>query len=103
MDQASRHSIEVNQMNTNNLSEQPIELNTQEFVVGDMVVINELDHQEIFEVLGFYYSTPKRLFVKSVCGKQLALPVQLFRSASIAELEAKRRLTTEELARAEVS
>lgn len=90
-------------MNTNNLSEQPIELNTQEFVVGDMVVINELDHQEIFEVLGFYYSTPKRLFVKSVCGKQLALPVQLFRSASIAELEAKRRLTTEELARAEVS
>ena len=26
-------------MNTNNLSEQPTELNSQEFVVGDMVVI----------------------------------------------------------------
>ncbi|MBJ8478369.1 hypothetical protein I6M70_03170 [Acinetobacter pittii] len=86
-----------------NLSEQPIELNSEEFVVGDMVVINELDHQEIFEVFGFYYSTPKRLFVKSACGRQLALPVQFFRSASIAELEAKRRLTAEELARAEVS
>ncbi|WP_337081183.1 hypothetical protein [Acinetobacter pittii] len=87
----------------NNLSEQPIELNSEEFVVGDMVVVNELDHNEIFEVFGFYYSTPKRLFVKSVCRKQLVLPVQFFRSASIAELEAKRRLTTEELARAEVS
>jgi len=86
-----------------NLSEQLIELNSQEFVIGDMVVINELDHNEIFEVFGFYYSTPIRLFVKSVCGKQLALPVQFFRSASIAELEAKRRLTAEELARAEVS
>lgn len=86
-----------------NLSEQPIELNSEEFVVGDMVVVNELDHNEIFEVLGFYYSTPKRLFVKSACGKQLALPVQIFRSASIAELETKRRLTAEELARAEVS
>ncbi|MFL4375745.1 hypothetical protein RJ730_16945 [Acinetobacter baumannii] len=88
----------------NNLSEQPTELNSEEFVVGDMVVVNELDHNEIFEVFGFYYSTPtKRLFVKSACGKQLALPVQFFRSASIAELEAKRRLTAEELARAEVS
>jgi len=86
-----------------NLSEQPTELNSQEFVVGDMVVVNELDHNEIFEVFGFYYSTPKRLFVKSACGKQLALPVQFFRSASIAELEAKRRLSAEELARAEVS
>lgn len=86
-----------------NLSEQPIELNSQEFVVGDMVVVNELDHKEIFEVFGFYYSTPKRLFVKSGCGKQFALPVQFFRSASIAELEAERRLTAEELARAEVS
>lgn len=87
----------------NNLSEQPIELNSEEFVVGDMVVVNELDHNEIFEVFGFYYSTPKRLFVKSVCGKQLALPFQFFKSASIAELEAKRRLSVEELARAEVS
>lgn len=86
-----------------NLSEQPIELNSEEFVVGDMVVVNELDHNEIFEVFGFYYGTPKRLFVKSVCGKQLALPVRFFRSASIAELEAKRRLSAEELARAEVS
>lgn len=86
-----------------NLSEQPTELNSEEFVVGDMVVVNELEHQEIFEVFGFYYSTPKRLFVKSACGKQLALPIQLFRSASIAELEANRRLTPEELARAEVS
>ncbi|MBU3079594.1 hypothetical protein [Acinetobacter baumannii] len=86
-----------------NLSEQPTELNSQEFIVGDMVVVNELDHQEIFEVFGFYYSSPKRLFVKSVCGKQLTLPVQFFRSASIAELEAERRLTAEELARAEVS
>ena len=86
-----------------NLTEQPTKLNTQEFVVGDMVVVNELEHSEIFEVFGFYYSTPKRLFVKSVCGKQLALPFQFFRSASIAELEAKRRLTSEELARAEVS
>ncbi|WP_336975731.1 hypothetical protein [Acinetobacter pittii] len=86
-----------------NLSEQPIELNSQEFVVGDMVVVNELDHNEIFEVSGFYYSTPRRLFVKSACGKQLDLPVQFFRSASIAELEAQRRLTAEELARAEVS
>ncbi|MDH2624759.1 hypothetical protein QDS06_11465 [Acinetobacter baumannii] len=90
-------------MNTNNLSEQPIELNLEEFVVGDMVVVNELDHKEIFEVFGFYYSTPKRLFVKSACGKQLTLQVQFFRSASIAELEAKHRLTAEELARAEVS
>ncbi|WP_139113955.1 hypothetical protein [Acinetobacter seifertii] len=86
-----------------NLSEQPIELNSQEFLVGDTVVVNELDHNEIFEVFGFYYSTPKQLFVKSACGKQLALPVQFFKSASIAELEVKRRLTAEELARAEVS
>lgn len=86
-----------------NLSEQPIELNSEEFLVGDMVVVNELEDNEIFEVFGFYYSTPKRLFVKSVYGKQLALPFQFFRSASITELEAKRRLTAEELARAEVS
>ncbi|MDV7419056.1 hypothetical protein R4448_08820 [Acinetobacter baumannii] len=86
-----------------NLPEQSIALNSEEFVVGDMVVVKELEHKEIFEVFGFYYSTPKRLFVKSTCGKQLALPVQFFRSASIAELEVKRRLTVEELARAEVS
>ncbi|OJK07001.1 hypothetical protein BRY75_09690 [Acinetobacter baumannii] len=90
-------------MNKINLTEQPTKFKAEEFLVGDMVVINELEHNEIFEVLGFYYSTPKRLFVKSACGTQLTLPVQFFRSTSIAELDAKRRLTAEELARAEVS
>ncbi|MFX6545785.1 hypothetical protein ABTG59_06015, partial [Acinetobacter baumannii] len=34
-----RHSIEVNQMNKTNLSEQPTELNSQDFLVGDVVVL----------------------------------------------------------------
>ncbi len=40
-------------MNMSNLSEQPTELNSEEFVVGDIVVVNELEHNEIFEVFGF--------------------------------------------------
>ncbi|MDQ8841707.1 hypothetical protein RFG24_19135, partial [Acinetobacter baumannii] len=36
-----RHSIEVDQMNTNNLSEQPIELNSPDFLIGDVVVLTK--------------------------------------------------------------
>ncbi|MDR4094061.1 hypothetical protein RE639_019630, partial [Acinetobacter baumannii] len=36
-----RHSNEVDQMNTNNLSEQPIELNSPDFLIGDVVVLTK--------------------------------------------------------------
>lgn len=43
-----RHSIEVNQMNDINLIEQPTKFKAEEFLVGDMVVINELEYNEFF-------------------------------------------------------
>ncbi len=49
-----RHSIEVDQMNTNNLSEQPIELNSPDFLIGDVVVLTKecrtFKSNDLFEV-----------------------------------------------------
>ncbi|MDC4556223.1 hypothetical protein OHV56_17210 [Acinetobacter baumannii] len=96
-------------MNTNNLSEQPIELNSQEFVVGDMVVIQNhimgpLGSDNIFciieiksDFLGDHVS------MTDIDGKVWTSGARYIRHATIAENQLKRRLSAEELARAEVS
>ncbi|HFP7023877.1 TPA: hypothetical protein ACHKB2_001744 [Acinetobacter baumannii] len=96
-------------MNTNNLSEQPTELNSQEFVVGDMVVIQNhiigpLGSDNIFciieiksDFLGDHVS------MADINGKVRISGTRYIRHATVAENQLKRRLTAEELARAEVS
>lgn len=87
----------------NNLAEQTSEHKPDEFLAGDMVVIPNSDFTELFDVFGFYYGEPMRLMVRSSEGKEFALPHYCFRHATVAENQLKRRLTAEELARAEVS
>lgn len=96
-------------MNIINLSEQPTELNSQEFVVGDMVVIQNhimgpLGSDSIFciieirsDFLGDHVS------MTDSNGKIWTSGSQYIRHATVAENQLKRRLTAEELARAEVS
>lgn len=92
-----------------NLSEQPTELNSQEFVVGDIVVIQNhiigpLGSNSIFciieiksDFLGDHVS------MTDINGKVWTSGVRYIRHATIAENQLKRRLNAEELARAEVS
>ncbi|MDO7476373.1 hypothetical protein Q5X68_11440 [Acinetobacter baumannii] len=92
-----------------NLSERSAELNSEEFVVGDMVVIQNhimgpLGSDSIFciieiksDFLGDHVS------MTDTNGKIWTSGVRYIRHATVAENQLKRRLTTEELARAEVS
>jgi len=96
-------------MNTNNLSEQPTELNSEEFVVGDMVVVQNhiigpFGSDSIFciieiksDFLGDHVS------MTNTNGKVWTSGVRYIRHATVAENQLKRRLIAEELARAEVS
>ena len=72
-------------MNTNNLSEQPIELNSPDFLIGDVVVL-----------------TKECRTIKSE-NHLILVSSKEIRTATVAELNAKRRLTSAEQALAEVS
>lgn len=99
-----RHSIEVDQMNTNNLSEQPIELNSPDFLIGDVVVLTKecrsFKSNDLFEVknktLTSLWTIKSEKHLILVSSKEI-------RTATVAELNAKRRLTSAEQALAEVS
>lgn len=96
-------------MNINNLSEQPTELNSQEFVVGDMVVIQNhimgpLGSDSIFCVIEIKSDfLGEHVSMTDIDEKVWTSGVQYIRHATVAENQLKRRLTAEELARAEVS
>jgi len=96
-------------MNIINLSEQPIELNSQEFVVGDMVVIQNhimgpLGSDSIFCIIEIKSDfLGDNVSMTDINGMVLTSGVRYIRHATVAENQLKRRLTTEELARAEVS
>ena len=92
-----------------NLSEQPVELNSEEFVVGDMVVIQNhiigpLGSDSIFciieiknDFLGDHVS------MTDIDGKVWTSGSQYIRHATVAENQLKRRLSAGELEWAEVS
>lgn len=99
-----RHSNEVNQMNTNNLSEQPTELNSQDFLVGDVVVLTSQGSKDyLLEIIDYKYTND--LFRVKVISSGACGPIHKsqIRHATVAELNAKRRLTSAEQALAEVS
>lgn len=99
-----RHSIEVDQMNTNNLSEQPIELNSPDFLIGDVVVLTKecrtFKSNNLFEVknktLTSLWTIKSEKHLILVSSKEI-------RTATVSELNAKRRLTSAEQVLAEVS
>ena len=99
-----RHSIEVDQMNTNNLSEQPIELNSPDFLIGDVVVLTKecrtFKSNDLFEVknktLTSLWTIKSEKHLILVSSKEIL-------TATVAELNAKRRLTKAEQALADVS
>jgi len=86
-------------MNTNNLSEQPIELNSPDFLIGDVVVLTKecrtFKSNDLFEV--------KNKTLTSLWTIKSEKHLILVSSATVAELNAKRRLTKAEQALAEVS
>lgn len=96
-------------MNTNNLSEQPIELNSQEFVVGDMVVIHNhimgpLGSDSIFCIIEIKSDfLGEHVSMTDISGNVWTSGVKYIRHATVAENQLKRRLTAEELARVELS
>ncbi|MDC5551000.1 hypothetical protein NRA66_16250 [Acinetobacter baumannii] len=99
-----RHSIEVNQMNKTNLSEQPTELNSQDFLVGDVVVLTPQGSKDyLLEIIDYKYTND--LFRVKVISSGACGPIHKsqIRHATVAELNAKRRLTSAEQALAEVS
>ncbi|EPG8854515.1 hypothetical protein ACXH2A_003594 [Acinetobacter baumannii] len=99
-----RHSNEVDQMNTNNLSEQPTELNSQDFLVGDVVVLTSQGSKDyLLEIIDYKYTND--LFRVKVISSGACGPIHKsqIRHATVAELNAKRRLTSAEQALAEVS
>ncbi|HFG7010149.1 hypothetical protein [Acinetobacter baumannii] len=91
-------------MNRNNLSEQPMNSNDLEFLVGDMVVLTEecrtFKSNDLFEVknktLTSLWTIKSEKHLILVSSKEI-------RTATVAELNAKRRLTSAEQALAEVS
>lgn len=93
-----RHSIEVNQMNIFNLSNKSTKDNPPDFLVGDVVVFtdptssNELHEIEAFQPVEYYWLVGGGIVHKND-----------IRTATVAELNAKRRLTSAEQALAEVS
>lgn len=99
-----RHSIEVDQMNTNNLSEQPIELNSPDFLIGDVVVLTKecrtFKSNDLFEVKN---KTLTSLWTIKSENHLILVSSKEIRTATVSELNAKRRLTSAEQALAEVS
>ena len=89
-------------MNQNNLTEQPSEDNS-EFLIGDVVVLsNPLftnDSNEIFEIKYIYANETIRI-TSGFQGKTLSRSE--IRHATVAELNANRRLTNAEHALGEV-
>ncbi|MFI7758380.1 hypothetical protein ACIAMG_16335 [Acinetobacter baumannii] len=91
-------------MNTNNLSEQPIELNSPDFLIGDVVVLTKecrtFKSNDLFEVknktLTSLWTIKSEKHLILVSSKEI-------RTATVEELNAKRRLTKAEQALAEVS
>lgn len=99
-----RHSVEVNQMNKTNLSNQTIERNQPEFLVGDVVVLTKecrsFKSNDLFEVKN---KTLTRLWTIKSENHLILVSSKEIRTATVAELNAKRRLTKAEQALAEVS
>ncbi|AYX88695.1 hypothetical protein RGN99_003705 [Acinetobacter baumannii] len=91
-------------MNTNNLSEQPIELNSPDFLIGDVVVLTKecrtFKSNDLFEVKN---KTLTRLWTIKSENHLILVSSKEIRTATVAELNAKRRLTSAEQALAEVS
>lgn len=99
-----RHSVEVNQMNKTNLSNQTTERNQPEFLVGDVVVLTKecrsFKSNDLFEVKN---KTLTRLWTIKSENHLILVSSKEIRTATVAELNAKRRLTSAEQALAEVS
>ncbi len=99
-----RHSIEVDQMNKTNLSNQTTERNQPEFLVGDVVVLTKecrsFKSNDLFEVKN---KTLTRLWTIKSENHLILVSSKEIRTATVAELNAKRRLTSAEQALAEVS
>ncbi|EHT1073321.1 hypothetical protein [Acinetobacter baumannii] len=94
----------MNQMNKTNLSNQTTERNQPEFLVGDVVVLTKecrtFKSNDLFEVknktLTSLWTIKSEKHLILVSSKEI-------RTATVAELNAKRRLTKAEQALAEVS
>ncbi|MDO7330580.1 hypothetical protein Q5X28_06325 [Acinetobacter baumannii] len=94
----------MNQMNKTNLSNQTTERNQPEFLVGDVVVLTKecrsFKSNDLFEVknknLTSLWTIKSENHLILVSSKEI-------RTATVAELNAKRRLTSAEQALAEVS
>ncbi len=88
----------------NNLSEQPIELNSQDFLVGDVVVLTPQGSKDhLLEIIDYKYTNDLfrvKVISSGACG---SIHKSQIRHATVAELNAKRRLTKAEQALAEVS
>ncbi len=99
-----RHSIEMNQMNKTNLSNQTTERNQPEFLVGDVVVLTKecrsFKSNDLFEVKN---KTLTSLWTIKSQNHLFLVSSKEIRTATVAELNAKRRLTSAEQALAEVS
>ncbi len=99
-----RHSVEMNQMNKTNLSNQTTERNQPEFLVGDVVVLTKecrsFKSNDLFEVKN---KTLTRLWTIKSENHLILVSSKEIRTATVAELNAKRRLTKAEQALAEVS
>ncbi|CAM0692972.1 DUF2158 domain-containing protein [Acinetobacter baumannii] len=99
-----RHSVEMNQMNKTNLSNQITERNQPEFLVGDVVVLTKecrsFKSNDLFEVKN---KTLTSLWTIKSENHLILVSSKEIRTATVAELNAKRRLTSTEQALAEVS
>lgn len=99
-----RHSVEMNQMNKTNLSNQTTERNQPEFLVGDVVVLTKecgsFKSNDLFEVKN---KTLTSLWTIKSQNHLFLVSSKEIRTATVAELNAKRRLTSAEQALAEVS
>lgn len=99
-----RHSVEMNQMNKTNLSNQTTERNQPEFLVGDVVVFTKecrsFKSNDLFEVKN---KTLTSLWTIKSQNHLFLVSSKEIRTATVAELNAKRRLTSAEQALAEVS
>ncbi|HAV4456484.1 TPA: hypothetical protein JIR19_04500 [Acinetobacter baumannii] len=99
-----RHSVEMNQMNKTNLSNQTTERNQPEFLVGDVVVLTKecrsFKSNDLFEVKN---KTLTSLWTIKSQNHLFLVSSKEIRTATVAELNAKRRLTKAEQALAEVS
>ncbi|HCW5857288.1 TPA: hypothetical protein OXR44_003112 [Acinetobacter baumannii] len=94
----------MNQMNKTNLSNQTTERNQPEFLVGDVVVLTPQGSKDyLLEIIDYKYTND--LFRVKVISSGACGPIHKsqIRHATVAELNAKRRLTSAEQALAEVS